>query len=144
MFLPIPIGYFVAVFLMVSGVLNCVEFLKTHEEFSSRAEMLNGLACSGWGIIAASVILLLIQINKQLESIRFAAADTTPTPTKIKKAKAAQTEKPGSAVPQNNLRQIYPNSPIPGGNRAPQAPVAPPIPQPEKSEPGKLNYFKVD
>ena len=138
MFLPVPIGYFIAVFLMVSGVLNCVEFLKTHEDFSSRAEMLNELACNGWGIIAASVILLLIQINKQLENIRFAEADSSPSPFKIKKPK------PASTTPQGKVRQIYPGSPISGGNRAPQAPVTPTIPQPEKTEPGKLNYFKVD
>ena len=71
MLLPIPIGYFVAIFLIISGVLNCMEFLDARPEDCTRADLLNGLAHEGWGIIAASCILLLIQINRQLESLRF-------------------------------------------------------------------------
>lgn len=135
MLLPIPIGYFVAVFLIISGVMNCIQLLETQQEFTSRAELLNSLACEGWGIIAASVILLLIQINRQLERIRFAAAvpETTARPI-IRKAKPAPTEQ--NATPQAKPRQVYPNSPIPGGGRVPQATGS--------ADEGKLNYFKVD
>ena len=135
MLLPIPIGYFVAVFLVISGVLNCIQFLESQQEFTSRAEMLNALACEGWGIIAASVILLLIQINKQLERIRFAATPPAEAARPIsRKLKAAQTEQP--AAPQPKPRQMYPNSPIPGGGRVPQTTGG--------SDEGKLNYFKVN
>ena len=115
-----------------------------------RADLLNGLACEGWGIIAASCILLLIQINKQLERIRFEAAKNTSVqlPQAKTKAKPAQKETtPAQAQPVHTPRQIYPNSPIPGGGRVPlQQPVPAPgakLP-PRKEEPEKLSYFKVD
>ena len=147
MLLPIPVGYFVAVFLMYCGIMNCMEFLETQQEAASRAELLNELACRGWGIIAASVILLLIQMNKQLEKLRFAAlnAHETVLPIKPKKAKAEQT--PPAAASLSNLakpRQVYPNSPIPGGGRVPLHPEKSSAPEPGKDSSGKLNYFKVD
>ena len=150
MLLPIPIGYFVAVFLTISGVMNCMEFLEARPADCTRADLLNGLACEGWGIIAASCILLLIQINKQLERIRFEAAKNTSVqlPQAKTKAKPAQKETtPAQAQPVHTPRQIYPNSPIPGGGRVPlQQPVPAPgakLP-PRKEEPEKLSYFKVD
>ena len=150
MLLPIPIGYFVAVFLTISGVLNCMKFLETRPADCTRADLLNGLACEGWGIIAASCILLLIQINKQLERIRFEAAKNTSVqlPQAKTKAKSAQKETtPAQAQPVHTPRHIYPNSPIPGGGRVPlQQPVPAPgakLP-PRKEEPEKLSYFKVD
>ena len=147
MLLPIPIGYFVAVFLFFCGIMNCMEFLETQQEIASRAELLNELACRGWGIIAASVILLLIQMNRQLEKLRFAAISThgTAIPIKSKKAKAEQ-EPRAAASPSNQVRprQVYPNSPIPGGGRVPQTPDKASTPEPGKDSSGKLNYFKVD
>lgn len=130
---------------MICGVLNCVEFLETQQEISSRAELLNELACKGWGIIAASVILLLIQINKQLESLRFAALTSTePAPVRIKKAKTALTEQAAATSQQQKPRQVYPNSPIPGGGRVPQAPDTAKGRENNGEDAGKLSYFKVD
>ena len=141
MYLPIPIGYFVAVFLFISGVMSCMEFLENQQEISSRAELLNELACKGWGIIAASVILLLIQINRQLESLRFSAhTSAEPAPARIKKQKPEPTEQAPAANQQPKPRQVYPNSPIPGGGRVPQKPDT----ATGKDEAGKLSYFKVD
>ena len=156
MLLPIPIGYFVAIFLIISGVLNCMEFLDARPEDCTRADLLNGLAHEGWGIIAASCILLLIQINRQLESLRFEAARGTPAPLpqkkvkgKVKSEQKEEKEQPAPAAtpPVNVPRQVYPNSPIPGGGRVPQtqpnpAPGAKLTPRAEEHE--KLSYFKVD
>ena len=156
MLLPIPIGYFVAIFLIISGVLNCMGFLDARPEDCTRADLLNGLAHEGWGIIAASCILLLIQINRQLESLRFEAARSTPAPLpqkkvkgKVKSEQKEEKEQPApAATPLVNVpRQVYPNSPIPGGGRVPQthpnpAPGAKLTPRAEEHE--KLSYFKVD
>ena len=152
MLLPIPIGYFVAVFLTISGVLNCMKFLETRPADCTRADLLNGLACEGWGIIAASCILLLIQINKQLERIRFEAAKSDPEPQPLKKAKVKPMQKrqesiPAHVPPVGTPRPVYPNSPIPGGGRVPQ-PHPTPVPEaklpPRQEAPEKLSYFKVD
>lgn len=86
MLLPIPIGYFVATFLLVSGVLNCMEYLDNKPENCTRAVLLNGLAEAGWPIIAASVILLLIQLNRQMEKLRLEAT-TIPGPSLPKPGK---------------------------------------------------------
>ena len=160
MLLPIPIGSFVAIFLIISGVLNCMDFLDARPEDCTRADLLNGLAHEGWGIIAASCILLLIQINRQLESLRFEAAKNTPAPIPQKKVKAKvkseqkeekeqkeQEPAPASTPPVNVPRQVYPNSPIPGGGRVPQTQATPApgakLPT-RREEPEKLSYFKVD
>ena len=152
MLLPIPIGYFVAVFLTISGVLNCMEFLATRPANCTRADLLNGLACEGWGIIAASCILLLIQINKQLERIRFEAAKSDPEPQPLKKTKVKPMQKrqesiPAHVPPEGTPRPVYPNSPSPGGGRVPQ-PHPTPVPgaklPPRQEAPEKLSYFKVD
>lgn len=143
MLLPVPIGYFVAIFLMISGLLNCMEFLNSHEEFSSRAELLNGLACNGWGIIASSVILLLIQINKQLENLRFAAVSATTSPiktTKTKNENSELNEKLSNIPTIAKLRQNQPLPPDSNINRTPPSPTQ----KTGKSDPGRLNYFKVD
>lgn len=154
MLLPIPIGYFVAVFLTVSGVLNCVEFLENKPADCTGADLLNGLACEGWGIIVAAGLLLLIQINKQLEHIRFAAANTAPAPVPHKKnkvkTKAEEPAPPPAPVPPtpvNAPRQVYPNSPIPGGGRVPRTqptPAPASMPPSHSEEHEKLSYFKVD
>lgn len=101
MLLPIPIGYFVATFLLVSGLLNCMEYLNNKPENCSRAVLLNGLAEAGWPIIAASVILLLIQLNRQMEKLRLEAttspAPSLPKPGKKKKRVTEEAEAAPSA-----------------------------------------------
>lgn len=191
MLFPIPIGYFVAVFLLVCGVLNGLEYLTNVPENCSRAVLLNGLAEVCWPIVVASVILLLIQINRQLEKLRLQVS-VAPAPKVGKKKKKPMTEEEESIepmpVPAANLaglarpapaqdgaqpivrtqpgphKQLYPNSPIPGGGRVPLQPAAPapqpeadlpprpePIPStrtikraPSKSEAESLSFFKVD
>lgn len=96
MLLPIPIGYFVSVFLLISGVLNCMEYLDNKPVNCTRAVLLNGLAEAGWPIIAATVILLLIQLNKQMEKLRLEATTSAPPlpgkPLKKKKRSADDAE----------------------------------------------------
>ena len=163
MLLVIPLGYFIAVFLLVCGVLNCVEYVQNLQQGIDRATMLSGITSTAWPIIAAVVILLLIQVCKQLESLRLAA--TCPTeesnkkPGKSKKQKSNEepAEQPAS-TPQPNLAHLatpapqpqrYPNSPVPGAART-QQPAAVPQTRVMKQAPKKqadtqgLNYFKVD
>ena len=163
MLLVIPLGYFVAVFLLVCGVLNCVEYVQNLQQGIDRATMLSGITTTAWPIIVAVVILLLIQICKQLESLRLAA--TCPTEESNKKTgknkKQKHSEEPAeqpASTPQPNLAHLatpapqpqrYPNSPIPGASR-PQQPAAVPQTRVMKQAPKKqadtqgLNYFKVD
>lgn len=171
MLFPIPIGYFVTVILLISGVLNCVEYLNNKPDTLTAAQVMTGLAEAGWPVIAASVILLLIQINRQLEQLRLQAVYTpAPAGTKAKKnKKQEQTDSPApashSAVnlaelarPTHPQVPVYPNSPIPGGGRVPQQPQEADLPSrpepapatrsikraPSKAEADSLNYFKVD
>lgn len=92
MLFAIPIGYFVSVSLLISGILNCMEYLDNKPVNCTRAVLLNGLAEAGWPIIAASVILLLIQLNRQLEKLRLEATTSAPPlpgkPLKKKKRSA--------------------------------------------------------
>lgn len=193
MLFPIPLGYFVSIFLIVSGVLNCIDFITHRPEVATRAELLNGLCMAGWPIVAASVILLLIQVNRQLESLRLESAPApAPQPKRSKKnaadeagpayppaaepmprpqQAAAQVHQPVQPLPRTQVaaqapRQLYPNSPIPGGGRVPQSrpmgtPAAAPVGMPPvadgvapagssrpaaagRDDSGKLSYFKVD
>ena len=163
MLLVIPLGYFVAVFLLVCGVLNCVEYAQNLQQGIDRATMLSGITATAWPIIAAVVILLLIQVCKQLESLRLAA--TCPTEESNKKTgkskKQKSNEEPAeqpASTPQPNLAHLatpapqpqrYPNSPVPGAART-QQPAAVPQTRVMKQAPKKqadtqgLNYFKVD
>ena len=164
MLLVFPLGYFVAVFLLVCGVWSCVEYVQNLQQGIERAALLSSIATTAWPVIAAVVILLLIQMCRQLERLRLTAtrpeteSDAPAKKTKKKKCKEAATEQP---VPQPGLAHLatpptpapqpqrYPNSPIPGATR-PQPPV--PVPQTRvmKQAPRKqadtqeLNYFKVD
>lgn len=169
MLFPIPIGYFVSVILVASGVLNCVEYLNNKPDTLTAAQVMTGLAEAGWPVIAASVILLLIQVNRQLEQLRLQAVYTPPE-SGTKKKKKQELEDSPAPVPHSavNLAElarptrpqvpVYPNSPIPGGGRVPlqhqeaNPPTRPepaPAPRngkraPSKSEADSLNYFKVD
>ncbi|MBQ9828783.1 MAG: hypothetical protein IJO38_00425 [Akkermansia sp.] len=156
MLFPIPIGYFVSVYLLISGVLNCMEYLADKPVGCTHAFLLNGLAEAGWPIIVASVILLLIQLNQQMEKLRLVATVTparhATKPLKKKKHTAGEDDEapqaepapqPPPAVSLASLARpaqhmpTYPNSPIPGGGRVPQqaanpAPAGdlPPRPEP--------------
>ena len=163
MLLVIPLGYFVAVFLLVCGVLNCAEYVQNLQQGIDRTTMLSGITTTAWPIIAAVVILLLIQVCKQLESLRLAA--TCPTEESNKKTgkskKLKHSEEPAeqpASTPQPNLAHLatpapqpqrYPNSPVPGAART-QQPAAVPQTRVMKQAPKKqadtqgLNYFKVD
>ena len=163
MLLVIPRGSVVAVVLLVCGVLNCVEYVQNLQQGIDRATMLSGITTTAWPIIAAVVILLLIQICKQLESLRLAA--TCPTEESNKKTgkskKQKHSEEPAEqpeSTPQPNLAHLatpapqpqrYPNSPVPGAART-QQPAAVPQTRVMKQAPKKqadtqgLNYFKVD
>lgn len=147
MLIAIPIGYFVAIILLASGVYSGMDFLQNRPENAAGPEVLHELIVRSWPVIAGSALLLLIQINKQLEKLRLVAhytpaAAVAPIKIKKKKAKAAVTpveqavheEEAEPAAP--NLAELarpvtapvtpmYPNSPIPGGGRVPQpAPTA--------------------
>ena len=147
MLIAIPIGYFVAIILLASGVYSGMDFLQNLPENAVGPEVLHELVVRSWPVIAGSALLLLIQINKQLEKLRLVAhytpaADAAPIKKKKKKAKAAvnpveqavHEEEAEPAAP--NLAELarpvtapvtpmYPNSPIPGGGRVPQpAPTA--------------------
>ena len=163
MLLVIPLGYFIAVFLLVCGVLNCAEYVQNLQQGIDRATMLSGITTTAWPIIAAVVILLLIQVCKQLESLRLAA--TCPTEESNKKTgkskKQKLSEEPAeqpASTPQPSLAHLatpapqpqrYPNSPVPGAART-QQPAAVPQTRVMKQAPKKqadtqgLNYFKVD
>lgn len=163
MLLVIPLGYFVAVFLLVCGVLNCVEYVQNLQQGIDRATMLSGITTTAWPIIAAVVILLLIQICKQLESLRLAATCSTEESNKKtgKSKKQKSNEEPAeqpASTPQPSLAHLatpapqpqrYPNSPVPGAART-QQPAAVPQTRVMKQAPKKqadtqgLNYFKVD
>ena len=148
MLIAIPIGYFVAIILLASGVYSGMDFLQNRPENAVGPEVLHELIVQSWPAIAGSGLLLLIQINKQLEKLRLVAhysPATAAEPIKKKKKKAettvkavvvqtAKTEEAEPAAP--NLAELarpvtapvtpmYPNSPIPGGGRVPQpAPTA--------------------
>lgn len=147
MLIAIPIGYFVAIILLISGVCSGMDFLQNRPGNTVGPEVLHELVVRSWPVIAGSALLLLIQINKQLEKLRLVAhytpaADAAPIKKKKKKAKTAvnpveqavHEEEAEPAAP--NLAELarpvtapvtpmYPNSPIPGGGRVPQpAPTA--------------------
>lgn len=189
MLIAIPCGYFVAILLLISGVYSGVDFLQNRPDSSIGPDVLQGLIVSAWPVIVASVILLLIQVNRQLEKLRLVASYTpSPQPLatpgkKAKKSRPAKEEAQAPAAPARpaatgpNLAELarstapaapaspntptgvvplYPNSPIPGGGRVPQAspaplPAAAPEPQPgtgkrapRKDEARNLSFFKVD
>lgn len=136
MLFPIPIGYFVSVFLLISGLFNSLEYLNNKPVNCTRAVLLNGLVEAGWPIIAASVILLLIQLNKQLEKLRLEACTTPlPSPQKSQKKKTRGTdadeseEAPRHPRKQEPARQPEPSVSLAGLARpaqvhAPMQPVA--------------------
>lgn len=101
MFFAIPIGYLVSLYLLISGVLNCMEYLDNKPVNCTRAVLLNGLAEAGWPIIAATVILLLIQLIKQVEKLRL-EAPASPSPLSgkplKKKKRSADDAEPGEEV----------------------------------------------
>lgn len=174
MLLPIPIGYFVSIFLLISGTLNCLEYLANKPENCTRAVLLNGLAEAGWPIIAGTVILLLIQLNKQMEQLRLhAAVDVPSSNRKASRKSATASQETARNTPHVNLvhlakptphveTPVQPASP-PCTPKHPAAPVQKreinnQIPIPPRAEPapsthsdkrasGKsesLSYFKVD
>ena len=115
MLFPIPIGYFVSTFLLISGTLNCLEYLANKPENCTRAVLLNGLAEAGWPIIAGSVILLLIQLNKQMEQLRLhASVDLPPSSRKTSKKSATDSketpvshkQEPARTAPPVNLAHL--------------------------------------
>lgn len=142
MLFAIPIGYFVSIFLFISGVLNCMEYLQNKPVNCTRATLLNGIVEAGWPIIAATIILLLIQVCRQLERLRLESQGSEPARATTRK-KAARLNSPAAemihrpaaqagARPQAQAPQqpVYPNSPIPGGGRVPQYPTTPGTPPP--------------
>ena len=132
MLLPSPLGYFVSVFLLISGVLNCMEFLNNKPANCTRAVLLNGLAEAGWPIIVASVVLLLIQLNRQLEKLRLNAAcssspnlpETTVKRKKIIRHEAADAPAT-SPAPVNLAKLAQATTPA-----APQQPASAPAAAP--------------
>ena len=173
MLIAIPIGYFVAILLLISGVYSGVDFLQNRPEGAIGPEVLHELVVRSWPMIAGSALLLLIQINQQLEKLRL-VAHYTPSPAaepaRKRKKKAEAPVETGTAEEEPatpNLADLarpaaapvtpmYPNSPIPGGGRVPQpsstasVPATPAAPAasakraPRKGEAPGLNYFKVD
>ena len=172
MFLAIPLGYFIAAFLLFTGLVNCKEYIQHVPEGTGYTEVLNGAAQAGWPLIAAVVILLLIQACHQIERLRLVAsyapepvtdsrkprkksqppapaAEPAPTATP-NLAHLAAAPAPAAAAPQQPLR--YPNSPIPGAARtAQERPASVPAtrvtkvaPTPQQAEAQGLNFFKVD
>ena len=171
MLIAIPIGYFVAIILLVSGVYSGVDFLQNRPENAIGPEVLHELVVRSWPVIAGSALLLLIQIAKQLEKLRLVAhyvpaATTAPIKKKKKQAEAepaapnlADLARTTAAVSEGvAVTPMYPNSPIPGGGRVPQTtptaaaepPASPAVPAasarrtPGKSKAPGLSYFKVD
>lgn len=210
MMIAIPLGYFVSVLLIIAGLMGGVEFLGNRPADVSRAELLVRLCAASWPLIAGTVVLLLIQIAKQVESLRIVAQyvpEAQPEAKKKKKVvKRQEEEEPAAPVyqepapapapapapmpvpsaPQNpapmavpgipvqppvmpvapaatpvppstTRTPLYPNSPIPGGGRVPQAPEPMPaqadgianLPTggkraPRKGEAQGLSFFKVD
>lgn len=131
MMIAIPLGYFVAIFLVISGLLSGVEFLGNRPTDCTRAVLLKGLAEAAWPIIAGSVILLLIQINKQLESLRLAARYEPPTKdTKKKKKKLIVEEEE-----EEEKKQPTCFTPTFVPDAAPQQPAAQPKPEPPAPAP---------
>ena len=154
MLIAIPIGYFVAIILLVSGVYSGVDFLQNRPESAIGPEVLHELVVRSWPVIAGSALLLLIQIAKQLEKLRLVAhytpaAIAAPIKKKKKQAEAAKAEAEPAAPNLAELARttaavsegvavtpMYPNSPIPGGGRVPQptptaaagSPVSPAVP----------------
>lgn len=173
MLIAIPIGYFVAIILLISGIYSGVDFLLNRPEGAIGPEVLHALIVSCWPLIAGSALLLLIQITRQLEKLRMAAHYTpAPAATTVKKKKkkaeateesAAPKEQPAATAPNlaglvqpapAAVTPVYPNSPIPGGGRVPQPSAIPPTQvsehtpaakrAPRKGESTGLSYFKID
>lgn len=138
MFFAIPLGYFVAVFLLISGIMSGLEFLADRPENCTRAVLLMGLVEAAWPVLAAAVVLLLIQINKQLENLRF-AADYVPESHAGKKArnqspikglKSHEDDEP--AAPHTTASAPVPTHSLAGlATPKPQQPVPQPIPAPQ-------------
>lgn len=130
MLLPILTGYFVCVFLLVCGVLNCMEYLAHMPDNCSNTLLLNGLAEAGWPIIAASVILLLIQLNKQLEKLRMEYSEA-PGPRNAKPQKAGKNTVGREDAPPAAPKAEVPPQPAAGGinlaNLVPSAPAHSPM-----------------
>lgn len=138
--------------LIISGVLSSMEYLANRPENCTRTVLLNGLVEAGWPLIAASVILLLIQMNRQLEKLRLESSAelnvSLPVKGKKKKSRSGKEEAdgPGSqvthrqqaAAPQFGSLATHPGghvAPIPAHSplqpiTRPQAvpQVAPPLP----------------
>lgn len=152
MLFAIPLGYFVAIILLLSGIYSGVDFLLNSYGSLEAPELLKGLVINGWPLIAASALLLLIQLNQQLEKLRLVAQyspGTTPAGKKMKKQVTTRQETapatPAPAATSANLSGLvapepqaaaalqpqptttprYPNSPIPGGGRVPQTQTIP-------------------
>lgn len=223
MMFAIPIGYFIAIFMFVSGLYGAVDFLQHKPADCANALVFKKLIEAAWPMAVSAIILQLIQMNRQLEDLRLNASyspDERPAPKKKKLKKVVRVEEeekepapaaraaapasmPATApqvhipasipathatpaiastppmkpvVPMPNLAPapvaaaqhpapapipisagktpLYPNSPIPGGGRVPQAP--PPqadgidkLPSggkraPRKGEHQELSFFKVD
>lgn len=220
----IPIGYFIAIFMFVSGLYGAVDFLQHKPADCANVLVFKKLIEAAWPMAVSAIILLLIQMNRQLEDLRLNASyspDEHPAPKKKKLKKVVRVEEeeaepapvartaapapmpatapqvhaPASIMPATHAAPaatstppmkpvvpmphiapapaaaakhpspgpipissgktpLYPNSPIPGGGRVPQAP--PPqadgidkLPSggkraPRKGEHQELSFFKVD
>lgn len=151
MILAIPIGYFVAILLVISGFMSGMDYLAARPENCTRTVLLHGLVEAAWPLVAGTVVLLLIQINKQLENLRL-AADYTPATqdTKKKKKKKPLVDDdddeddyrpvvPKAAKPATVTPAVTPLVPNLAGLTAPrQTPVTPQPPTPQPVPPSSI------
>ena len=126
MMIAIPLGYFVACFLIVAGFLGGMDFLGNRPADISRAELLVKLSAAAWPMIAGCGLLLLSQIAKQLENLRLVASYTPEeesAPKKKKKKAPNKSKEAAEATP----------APPPAPAPEPQpAPTPAPAPAPVK------------
>ena len=126
MMIAIPLGYFVACFLIIAGFLGGMDFLGNRPADISRAELLVKLSAAAWPMIAGCGLLLLIQITKQIENLRLVASYTPEeesAPKKKKKKAANKSKEEAESTP----------APPPAPAPEPQpAPTPAPAPAPVK------------
>lgn len=149
MTIAIPLGYLVALLLIIAGVISSTDFLVNLPEDGTWITQLSQLLQIAWPAIAGTIILLLVQIVNQLKELSLAASkpamqelpkkkkkpaihseEITPAEPAPEAAAPAFTpipaapapEQAASYVPPTTVRTpLYPNSPIPGGGRVPQS-----------------------
>ncbi len=160
MFLAVIAGYVLAASLAFCGVANLVSYISEADRSMGYSPFLAGLVVQLWPLVAAVVILLLIQVASIAEKIHIyqkmlgmpSADEAPPAPVRPKRKPAEDSEGGYFRTYESAAPRGVPAAPVPPAPTAPHAaaPETEPSAGGSPTEPSRkrddsgLSYFKVN